>query len=99
MSPGDHDSCRRWSSGWSLGIALAAGAPDAGDRARCSSPNRSAARGSHGLQMMIVPLVVALLVIGVAATAEAARAGRIAGRAIVAFVVILWVNTVLSRAR
>ncbi len=36
----------------------------------------------HGLQMTIVPLVVSLLVTGVASTAEAARAGRLAGRAI-----------------
>jgi len=50
----------------------------------------------HGLQMVIVPLVVALLVIGIAASAEAARAGRIAGRALLFFVVILWINTIMS---
>lgn len=50
----------------------------------------------HGLQMVIVPLVVALLVIGIAASAEAARAGKIAARALGAFVVILWINTLLS---
>ena len=49
----------------------------------------------HGLQMVIVPLVVALLVIGIAASAEAARAGKIAARALIAFVVILWVNTIV----
>lgn len=50
----------------------------------------------HGLQMVIVPLIVGLLVTGIAATAEAARAGRIAGRAVVLFVVILWCTTLMS---
>lgn len=40
----------------------------------------------NALQMTVVPLVVSLLVTGVAATAQAARAGRIAARAIVLFV-------------
>jgi Na+/H+-dicarboxylate symporter len=44
----------------------------------------------NALQMTIVPLVVALLVTGIAATAEAARAGRIAGRALGLFIVLLW---------
>ena len=35
----------------------------------------------HGLQMVIVPLIMGLLVTGVGATANAARAGRIALRA------------------
>jgi Na+/H+-dicarboxylate symporter len=50
----------------------------------------------HGLQMVIVPLIVGLLVTGIAATAEAARAGQIAGRAVVMFVVILWSTTIMS---
>lgn len=44
----------------------------------------------NALQMTIVPLVVALLVTGIAATAEAARAGRIAGRALGLFIALLW---------
>ena len=44
----------------------------------------------NALQMTVVPLVVALLVTGVAATAEAARAGRIAGRALGLFIAMLW---------
>ncbi len=36
----------------------------------------------NGLRMTIVPLVVALLITGIAQTAEAARAGEIAGRAL-----------------
>ena len=52
----------------------------------------------HGLQMVIVPLIVGLLVTGIAATAEAAKAGRIAGRAVMLFVVILWCTTLMAAA-
>lgn len=48
----------------------------------------------NALQMTIVPLVVALLITGVAATAEAAQAGRLAGRAIAMYVVILFLSAV-----
>jgi len=50
----------------------------------------------NGLQMTIVPLVVALLVTGVAASAEAARAGRLTARAIVTFIVLLWCASALA---
>src|SRR5918996_1047210 len=50
----------------------------------------------NALRMTIVPLVVALLITGVAASAEAARAGRLAGRAIVLFVVILWLSSLAA---
>ena len=40
------------------------------------------------LQMTVIPLVVALLVMGIAKGAEAARAGRIAGRSILWFVIV-----------
>ncbi len=50
----------------------------------------------HGLQMTIVPLVVSLLVTGIGATAEAARAGRITGRAVLMIVVILWSTTLMA---
>ena len=43
----------------------------------------------NALQMTIVPLVVALLITGVAATAEAAQAGRLAARAITLYVTLL----------
>jgi proton glutamate symport protein len=78
-----------------LGILLANQAPDAGAYVLLFT-KRIGGAWLHGLQMVIVPLVVALLVIGIAASAEAARAGRIAARALIAFVVILWVNTLLS---
>jgi hypothetical protein len=50
----------------------------------------------HGLQMTIVPLVVSLLVTGVASTAEAARAGRLAGRAIALYVTFLFLSAVIA---
>lgn len=50
----------------------------------------------HGLQMVIVPLIVGLLVTGVGAAADAARAGRIALRAVLSFVIILWSTTLMS---
>src|SRR4051812_40830831 len=78
-----------------LGIALAKWAPDAGAFTLLFT-KRIGGAWLHGLQMVIVPLVVALLVIGIAASAEAARAGKIAARALGAFVVILWINTLLS---
>ncbi len=48
------------------------------------------------LQMTIVPLVVALLITGIAASAEAARAGRLATRAMILFVVILWISSLTA---
>jgi proton glutamate symport protein len=49
-----------------------------------------------GLQMTIVPLVVALLVTGIAEGAEAARGSRVAGRSFVLMVVILWFSAILG---
>lgn len=50
----------------------------------------------NALRMAIVPLVVGLLVTGIAQTAEAARAGRLATRAILTFVPILWLSSILA---
>jgi Na+/H+-dicarboxylate symporter len=50
----------------------------------------------NGLQMTIVPLVVSLLVIGIAATADAARAGQLTTRAMILFMVLLWSGAILS---
>lgn len=47
----------------------------------------------NGLQMTIVPLVVSLLINGIAATAEAARASRIAAKAMILFVILLWISS------
>ncbi len=50
----------------------------------------------HALQMTIVPLVVALLVCGIADTAKAAGAGRIAARSIATFIALLWIFSALA---
>lgn len=52
----------------------------------------------HGLQMTIVPLVVGLLVTGIAATAEAAKASRLATRALATFIALLWTSSALAAA-
>ena len=82
-------------AGLAIGIGLANYAPTAGAWVLVFTSKIGGA-WVHGLQMVIVPLVVALLVIGIAASAEAVRAGRIAVRALIAFVIILWTTTILS---
>ena len=67
--------------GLALGISAAAAAPDfAGNAANVADPIGTL--WLNGLRMTVVPLLVALLVTGIAQTAEAATAGAIAGRAI-----------------
>ncbi|HEX8644649.1 MAG TPA: cation:dicarboxylase symporter family transporter [Allosphingosinicella sp.] len=48
------------------------------------------------LRMTIVPLVVSLLITGIAASAEATRASRLAARAFMLFLAILWTGAILS---
>ena len=50
----------------------------------------------NGMRMTVVPLVVALLITGIVQTAEAARAGRLAGRAVVTMLVILWCSSIMA---
>ncbi|HYN46185.1 MAG TPA: cation:dicarboxylase symporter family transporter [Allosphingosinicella sp.] len=50
----------------------------------------------NALQMTIVPLVVALLITGIAASAQAARASRLATRALILFVVLLWISALAA---
>lgn len=50
----------------------------------------------NGLQMTIVPLVVSLLVLGVGATADVARAGKLAARSLLLFMVLLWSGAIVS---
>ncbi|GAA0737204.1 dicarboxylate/amino acid:cation symporter [Sphingomonas japonica] len=52
----------------------------------------------NALRMTIVPLVVALLVTGIAATAEAAQASRLATQSIVLFVACLWASSATGAA-
>ena len=50
----------------------------------------------NGLQMTVIPLVVALLITGIAKTAEAAHAGKLAGRAVITMMVILWCSAIMA---
>jgi Na+/H+-dicarboxylate symporter len=50
----------------------------------------------HALQMTIIPLVTALLITGIARTAERAAASRLATRAFVTFIVLLWISSALG---
>jgi proton glutamate symport protein len=50
----------------------------------------------RALQMTIVPLVVALLITGIVTAAKAARAGKLAGRALATFIVILWSSSLTA---
>ena len=84
-------------TGLLLGIAAAAWAPTRALAATALTQPIGEA-WLHALQMTIVPLIVALLVTGIGATAEAARAGRVTARAIVMIVVILWATTLMSAA-
>jgi Na+/H+-dicarboxylate symporter len=50
----------------------------------------------NALQMTIIPLIVGLLVVGIAEGAEAAQASRIAGRSFALMVVLLWFSAILA---
>ena len=48
------------------------------------------------LRMTIVPLIVALLITGIAASAEAARASRLTFRAVITMMAILWASAIVG---
>ena len=48
------------------------------------------------LKMTVIPLIVALLVVGIAKGAEAAKAGRIAGRSVIWFVVVCTASAIFG---
>jgi proton glutamate symport protein len=50
----------------------------------------------NALQMTVVPLVVALLITGIAQTAAAASAGKLAARAVITMLVILWCSSIMA---
>ncbi|HEV7661007.1 MAG TPA: dicarboxylate/amino acid:cation symporter [Allosphingosinicella sp.] len=50
----------------------------------------------NALQMTIVPLVVSLLITGIADSAEAARTSRLATRALILFVALLWISSIMA---
>jgi Na+/H+-dicarboxylate symporter len=50
----------------------------------------------NALKMTVIPLVIALLVVGIAKSAEAAHAGRIAGRSVLWIVIICTLSSVFG---
>lgn len=50
----------------------------------------------NAMRMTVVPLVVALLITGIAQTAAAARAGKLATRSVITMMVILWCSSILA---
>lgn len=50
----------------------------------------------NALKMTVIPLVVALLVVGIAKSAEAAQAGRIAGRSVLWIVIICTASSIFG---
>jgi len=82
-------------AGLALGVAGSSAAPAlAGQFADIADP--VGALWLNALRMTIVPLVVSLLIIGIAQTAEAARAGRIAGLSLGLIVTIMSASAVLG---
>lgn len=82
-------------AGLAVGATLAAWSPQWGlTAAAWAQPVGQA--WLNGLQMTIVPLVLALLITGVTATAEAAQAGRLAGRAIALYVTLLFLSALIA---
>ena len=74
--------------GAALGIVVASVQPDlAKEVAGVAQPIGNL--WLNALQMTVVPLVVALVILGVASTSDAAVSGRTARRAIVVFLVLL----------
>ncbi|WP_326523601.1 dicarboxylate/amino acid:cation symporter [Sphingomonas sp.] len=82
-------------AGLLLGIGLAYWSP-ATDAALLAVAEPVGTLWLNALQMTIVPLVVGLLVTGIAASAEAARANRLASRALVIFIALLWTSSALA---
>ncbi|HEY0446245.1 MAG TPA: dicarboxylate/amino acid:cation symporter [Allosphingosinicella sp.] len=82
-------------AGLALGIAAAAWTPGLAPAA-ANVADPIGALWLNGLRMTIVPLLVALLVTGIAQTAEAARAGLIAGRALAWIVVLMTSSAILG---
>src|SRR3546814_1279992 len=49
-----------------------------------------------GLRMTIIPLVVSLLITGIATTVDSARGDRVAMRSVVPFIALLWISTAMA---
>ncbi len=50
----------------------------------------------NALRMTVVPLVVALLIVGIVQTAKVARAGAFAAKAVLIMIAILWTSSVIA---
>ena len=50
----------------------------------------------NGLRMTVVPLVVALLIVGIVQTAKVARAGRFTAKAVLIMIAILWSSSLIA---
>lgn len=84
-----------------LGLGIGAMAAKLGDGIREPALQASGLVGGlwlNALKMTVIPLVVALLVVGVARGAEAARAGRIAGRSVMWIVIVCTGSAVFGMA-
>jgi len=82
-----------------LGLLAGVAAQRAGDGLREPALQASGLIGGlwlNALKMTVIPLVVALLVTGVAKGAEAARAGRIAGRSVLWFVILCTLSSIFG---
>ena len=82
-------------AGMLLGIAIELVAPDAGT-ASLPYIEPIGILWLNALKMTIVPLVVALLITGITATADAARAGKLAARAVATFLGAIFLSGTMS---
>jgi proton glutamate symport protein len=82
-----------------IGLALGAMSADLAEGARGDLLAVAGFVGTlwlNALKMTVIPLVVALLVVGIARSAEAALGGRIAGRSVLWIVIICTLSSVLG---
>ena len=82
-----------------LGLAIGAVSARLGDGIREPLLQASALVGGlwlNALKMTVIPLVVALLVVGIAKGAEAAQAGRIAGRSVLWIVIVCTASAIFG---
>ncbi|HEU5286013.1 MAG TPA: cation:dicarboxylase symporter family transporter, partial [Sphingomicrobium sp.] len=82
-----------------LGLGIGALAAKLGDGIREPALQASNVVGGlwlNALKMTVIPLVVALLVVGIARGAEAARAGRIAGRSVLWIVIVCTASAIFG---
>jgi len=79
-------------AGWTrLGLAGLAGLDDA-----VALADSIGGVWLDGLRMTIIPLVVSLLITGIAKTVDSARGDRVALRSVVTFIALLWISTAMA---